>query len=613
MDIHILSPEVVDQIAAGEVVERPSHLVKELVENSLDAGASEIEVQVEQGGRWVKVKDNGSGINRRNLPLAVARHGTSKIQKSSDLWSLQSFGFRGEALASIAAVSRLSLTSQVAGESGYRLITEFGKSQDPEPVGAEVGTTLLIEDLFSNVPARLKFLKGDSAEISQIKNTLKALALANPKVTLRFRTQGKLVFFWPGVETRVARAEQVLEQPKLLSGHYEFDGAHVDVAISAPNVTTGNSRQIWLFAQNRWVQDRSLQAAILDAYRGLLMHGEFPIAVIWISVPPDEIDVNIHPTKSQVKFLKPQTAFRAVNRGVREVLEKAPWVAQDIGVSKTKMAEPTFEPQQFTGGEFERTQYPKREFFKSAGESMSVMETLKTFAPQTTVKYKDDNELDRYLSDESQGQELVIPISDEVISSPRYWSKLNILGQANQTYIVAQNAESLVLVDQHAAHERVVYETLMERWKGGQVDVQQFLLPLTLEMSEDYVEALISQTDEIAKLGVSIEMLTPTSVAVNSAPSLLSESALQLSLNRIAQEVMERGGSFALEKIIGDICATLACHSVVRAGQSLSHEQMQGLLSQMDDFPLSSFCPHGRPVYVEYPFPKIERQFGRIV
>jgi DNA mismatch repair protein MutL len=617
MDIHILAPEVVDQIAAGEVVERPAHLVKELVENALDANASEVDIQVEQGGRWVKIKDNGSGMNRRNLPLSVARHGTSKIQNSTDLWKLQSYGFRGEALASIASVSRITITSQVAGETGHRLVCEFGKSSDPEPIGAEPGTTILVEDLFANVPARLKFLKGDSAEITQVKNVVRALALSYPKVTMRFRTAGKLVFMWPGVDSLKARAEQVLEHRPMFYGTAEVEGIRAEVAVCAPNVTTGNSRQIWMFAQNRWVQDRSLQAAVLDAFRGLLMHGEFPIGVVTLMCPPDEIDVNIHPTKSQVKFLKAAQAFRAVNRAVRDVLEKAEWVAHDIGHSQKSNPAPdlslSFAPtaensERFQCFDFERTQYQKKSFHSPLESEMSVMETLRTYSPTATRQFKEDTELDRHLNDSQQ--------TPTVAPSPqltRHWSTLQILGQTNLTYIVAQNDRSLILVDQHAAHERVAYETLMQAWSGGKIDIQQFLLPLTLDMSEEQVEALVHQQNDVEKLGVTLEMLSPTTIAVNAAPTLLSEAALQQALTRLADEVVDAGGSFALEKVIGDICATLACHSVVRAGQPLSTEQMRSLLEQMDEFALSSFCPHGRPVYVEYPFATIEKSFGRIV
>lgn len=625
MDIHILAPEVIDQIAAGEVVERPAHLIKELVENAIDAGADEIEVQVEQGGRWVKVRDNGKGMGREDLPLSVARHATSKIQNSSDLWQLQSYGFRGEALASISAVSRTTIVSRKKDNSGYQMITEFGSSKDITEVGAEPGTTIVVEDLFSNVPARLKFLKSDSAEVTQIKNVLKALALSYPNVDLRVRANGKLLYFWQKTDSLKQRAEQILEKNPMYFGEAEVDGVKAQVCVCPPNVTTGNSRQIWMFAQKRWVHDRSLQAAIMDGFRSLLMHGEFPYAVAWVECDPEEIDVNIHPTKSQVKFLKANNAFRAVNRAVRGVLETAPWVKDTLkssGVPET--ADYTIRqeshhqaPQEnlkFSDSSFYKTQFNTKSY-KQGDSEPSVMETLKTYASSSSVKYKDDNELDQYLQNESTGEERVIA-HQEIESRPSsegQWAQLQILGQADLTYIVTQNDTSLILVDQHAAHERVAYESLMAAWTGGKVEVQDYLIPLIVDLEADQVEALMTQAEDVARLGVSLEQTGPDSVAINSAPVILKEKALLPALKKLADEMLEKGGSFALEKVIGDICATLACHSVVRAGQALSQEEMKALLQQMDDFPMSSFCPHGRPVFVEYPFTKVEKDFGRIV
>lgn len=626
MDIHILAPEVIDQIAAGEVVERPAHLIKELVENAIDAGADEIEVQVEQGGRWVKVRDNGKGMSRDDLPLSVARHATSKIQNSSDLWRLSSYGFRGEALASISAVSRTTIISKVKDKGGHQMVTEFGSSKDITEVGAEPGTTILVEDLFTNVPARLKFLKSDSAEITQIKNVLKALSLSYPNVDMRVRTGGKLVYFWQKTDSLKQRAEQILEKSPLYFGEAEVEGIRAQVCISAPNVTTGNGRQIWMFAQKRWVQDRSLQAAIMDGYRSLLMHGEFPYAVAWVECDPEEIDVNIHPTKSQVKFLKASNAFRAVNRAVRSVLEQAPWVQDALksstnsNVEYTIRKEPSSKPKQapeetltFKDQSFSQTVFNKKSFHQKKEESPSMMETLNAFSSNPTVKFKDDNELDRYLEAESVGNEMVIPVVESDSQKKNLWSRLQILGQADLTYIVAQNESSLLLVDQHAAHERVAYESLMAAWKGGNVEVQNYLVPFVIDLEAEQVEALMTQVDEVAKLGVSIEQMGPESVAINAAPVILKEKALLQAMKKLADEMIEKGGSFALEKVISDICATLACHSVVRAGQALSEEEMRSLLLQMDEFPMSSFCPHGRPVYVEYPFTKVEKDFGRIV
>lgn len=617
MDIHILSPEVIDQIAAGEVVERPAHLIKELVENALDAEASEIEVQIDQGGRQVKIKDNGKGMSREDLPLAVARHATSKISKSSDIWTLGSYGFRGEALASIGAVSRMTIISKQPNGDGYQLVSEFGTSRETESVGSEDGTTVIIEDLFSNVPARLKFLKSDSAEITQIKNVLKAMALSYPQVTFRVRSQGKLLFMWAATENPLERSQQILEIDKMYFGNAAVNGVKASVCVAAPNVTTGNSRQIWIFAQQRWIQDRGLQAAVMDGFRSLLMHGEFPYAVIQVECLPENIDVNIHPTKSQVKFLNQSDAFRAVNRAVKGVLDEGPWVKNDIvTTSEVPAVSPVHNPEnlKFMGETFESTQYAKKDFQYPEGASQTTLSVLEAFAASPKKKYKDDNELDRHLnSGEVESETIINDSTPQNLLKQKKWASLQVLGQADNTYIITQNDHSLVLVDQHAAHERVAYETLMEQWLGGNIEIQNYLVPLVVEFDEENINALTSQISGVEKLGVFLEQMGPTSIAVNGAPSLLKEVAIVEALKVLSEEILECGGSFALEKVISHVCATLACHSVVRAGQTLSIEQMRSLLDQMDEFSHSSFCPHGRPVYVEYPFAKVERDFGRIV
>lgn len=646
-EIRLLSSEVVDQIAAGEVVERPSHLVKELVENSIDAGATSVEIEFDQGGRRVRVTDNGRGILPNQLGLALARHATSKITSANDLWSIGTFGFRGEALASIAAVSRLTLQSRVKDQGAHSLFCEFGQLQDVTPVGGNPGTTVLIEDLYSNVPARLKFLKSEAGEASQIKATLRALALINQGVEFRLRTKGKTDLVWPRASTWIERARQVLDSKALFENEIEASGYHAHVVFASPHEVVGSSRSIWIFVQNRWVQDRGLQAAVIDAFRGTLMHGEFPIAAVRLSVPSDEVDVNIHPTKSQVKLSQPQVAFRMVHRAVREGLERAPWLEDSSATksqssselkddgTKTKDGESEFdssnyrlvrkklsvaeltrpyqstvsqtpsemEPRSFESAEFNQVQFKQKKDWQASGyghreatysDPKTSLNDLRASAQAREKLYSDHS---------VQGAE-------ENLGS---WSKLQVLGQLNLTYIVAQDDDRMILIDQHAAHERVAYEKLMRAWLGGHVDVQNLLLPLTVELDTESVEAVMSVQSDLEKLGVQLDQMGPTALAVRSHPLLLRESALVKTLSDLGRELVDRGGSFALEKKISDLCATLACHSVVRAGEALSMEQMKGLLRQMDEFPLSSFCPHGRPVSVDYSFSRLERDFGRLV
>ncbi len=612
--IQTLSSEVVDQIAAGEVVERPAHLIKELVENSLDAGATEVTIEFSEGGRFAKVSDNGTGIRPEDLAKALDRHATSKINKSSDLFRLTSFGFRGEALASIAAVSKLTLTSKTSKmEQASRLFSQFGQRSEVEKVGGSQGTTIVIEDLFTNVPARLKFLKSAAAEGGRIKTTLKAMALSHPNVTFKVLQEGNIVHLWPACETRLERARQILEVENLYEGFAERGDSNTNsvrayAVFADPKTVQKTARDIWFFAQNRWIQDKSLQAAVMEAYRHLLMHGEYPIAAIWVETNPENIDVNIHPTKSQVKFVDASLAFRAVQASLRDSLEKAPWLSNNLGnnLGNQNLGSPVpaandfgyfSEPQapaqnfSFDSAELQKTQYPQKNW--------SMMESMRTYqAPPQPIA--------------NRGVESSAVITESSVPS-RYWSSLQVLGQANLTYILTQNSQGMVIVDQHAAHERVMFEKLMKAWRGGKIEVQEFLFPLAVDLSAEKVEALLTEKAQIEKLGIEIEALGPETLGVKAAPLIIKESALTSVLEKMAHEIVENGGSHSLERKIGDLIATMACHSAIRAGQALSPEEMKSLLESMDEFPLSCFCPHGRPVNVEYPFYQLEKDFGRIV
>lgn len=649
-----LPSDVVDQIAAGEVVERPSHMVKELVENAIDAGATSIEVEFDQGGRRVRVTDDGSGIPEGSLKLALARHATSKIKLADDLWNLSSFGFRGEALASIAAVSRLTLQSRTQKtDVSSKVFSEFGKIGPIEATGGNPGTTILIEELFTNVPARLKFLKSEAGENAQIKATLRALAIANEGIEFRVRTKGRVEESWPKAATFVERAQAVLGTTKLYHTSGTYEECEADIAFASPHDIAGNARQIMIFVQGRWVQDKSLQAAVIDAYRGLLMHGEFPIAVVRLKVPPADVDVNIHPTKSAVKFRDAQAAFRAVNRTLRAALETAPWLNREaVGASdmaakiasrmtaarsygaasaaaapetpskKMSIAELTrpFNLQHASGVSPEANSENRETSVAGASDvnagsfASAPVHSLGRFeAPEfSTVQFKQrsDYQIHPQASSEVETEGTsVVPAATS--SGP--WSRLQVLGQAHLTYILAQDNDRLVLVDQHAAHERVAYEKLMKAWLGGQAESQPLLIPQTVELEPDGAEALMSISEELEKLGLQIDQNGPQSIAIRALPVTIKEKSLIKALQELASEMVEKGGGFALEKKISDLCATMACHSVVRAGQALSVDQMKSLLRQMDEFPLSSFCPHGRPVSVDYPFAKLERDFGRIV
>ena len=596
-----LSKETISQIAAGEVVERPSHLIKELVENSLDAGATEIEIDFDQGGRFVKVKDNGTGMAQDQIPLALSTHATSKINKTEDLWKLNTYGFRGEALASIASVSDLTLISGVKGSSSpFRLKQVFGKKEKTEQIGGSSGTTVIVRSLFENVPARFKFLKSEAAENSAIKNTLKALALSQPEINFRILQKNRLLFYWPKQKNLLERTHQVLALENLYPIQNHIGAYKISAVVGAPNNTLKNRKANWFFVSGRWIESRVIQAALMSAYRGLLMHGEYPLAVISLQGPSDEIDVNVHPSKSQVRFKNSSTIFKLVESSIRTLLEQAPWTKKITQTSKSIKEENL----QFHNPHFKKTQFP----LKQKDYSKEVLSTL---------SWSNQNES---LNQNTQSPALdpikykinLTKDTSQLNSQESSWSSLQVLAQAHLTYLVCQSDRALIFIDQHASHERILYEKFLQAWKSGIIEIQDQLIPFSLDLEEEQVEALLNLSEEIKKLGVQIEQLSPNSMVVRSAPLILKEKALQEGLLFLARQRVQTGDSFAFERVVSDLCATLACHSAIRAGKSLNEEQMKELLLQMDEFPLSSFCPHGRPVFVEYPLSRLEKDFGRI-
>ena len=610
--IQRLSQATINQIAAGEVVERPAHLLKELIENSIDAGAKSIEIDFAKGGKEVTVKDDGCGISKEELPLALSKHTTSKIQKIDDIWSLKSFGFRGEALSSVASVSHLTITTSTDGSEAYMLKSDFGQETQVLPTHSSQGTVIKVKDLFANCPARLKFLKSEGSESTQIKKTIKALAMIHPQITFKVLQNRNLLYYFPQTKSFHERVKTVLSDDTL----YHLKGSHLhfqcEMVFSRPHTKQKHSQNIWIFVQKRWVQDIKLKMAIIESYRNLLMHGTYPTVVVDLICDPSEIDVNIHPTKSQVKFKDPTDAFRAISRPLRTHLEKAPWLEDILKTDNKDTTSKTQLQKQYTLSDHSFTQ-------SDLPTNSELKETSKqSFKPQFEHLIQKD------ISSHKEAFDAVnFPKKDSFshllpkttsISSPSklndlQWSQLEILGQCNLTYIVTQSRKSLILIDQHAAHERVAFEQLMEAWNKKQFKVQKSLIPQTIKLEPHLCDHLLRHN--FNEVGIEIERIGPDTLIISSKPDILSDKGLSQALLSAARQIEELGDSFSLHKIAGDLFATMACHSVIRAGQALSLEEMKSLLEQMDKFKLSSFCPHGRPVFTEFSFSKLDKEFGR--
>ncbi len=567
MPIHILPEEVASQIAAGEVVERPASVVKELLENALDAGAEAITITISGAGRQlIEVADDGSGIPMDELPLAMARHATSKLSAADDLFRIATLGFRGEALSSIGSVSRFTITSRpLESEMGARLRVEGGHIGEVEPIGAPSGTVVRVEDIFYNVPARLKFLKKDATERRRIDELVTRYALAYPEVRFHLRQENRETLRTSGKGDRreVLAALYGVEVARQM---LELDVAYEDVTlrgfISPVGLTRSNRRQITFFVNGRWVQDYAIATALVQAYHTMIMVGRSPMAVIFLEMPPDSVDVNVHPTKAEVRFNDPRRVFSDVQRAARRTLMSQPSVPEMT--TQVRWTPPPGTPS--------RQPDPAWEMASEAGAEESETPT-QTELPETSM-----------------------PL-------------LRLVGQVGAAYLVAEGPDGLYLVDQHAAHERVLFERFMAQ-RGGEIPSQILLEAVMVELPPASARLLEEQLPILGKLGFQVEEFGPHTFLVRAIPVLLSGSDPGGALHVLVEDFEEDEAPLQSEieaRIIARVCKRAA----VKAGQSLSIEEQRALLRDLESCQSPRTCPHGRPTMIHLSIDLLERQFGR--
>ena len=594
MTIRVLLPEVSSQIAAGEVVGRPASVVKELLENALDAGAKSVTVNIVAAGRTlIQVADDGAGILADELRLAVERHATSKLVSAADLFRIVTLGFRGEALASIGSVSRLTITSRTAdAPAGARLRVEGGIVGRLEKVGAPVGTLVSVEELFYNVPARLKFLKQDMTERRAIDTLLTRYALAYPLV--RFKSlEGKT----PSLQTAgdgdrraiLASLYGVDTARQMLDVVAEEDGLRLTGFISPVALTRSNRKEITFFVNGRWVQDTPLNAAVLQAYHTLLMVGRYPLAALFLEVPPDEVDVNVHPAKAEVRFRNPDKAFSFVQRSARrailaftpvpQVATQNLWGRSDDG------------PHNVDGG-----RQVDATWILGHDESRVDRRGSGVIPPGTASRTTDDSQRT------TRNSQLVTPN----ISIPL----LRLIGQIGATYLVAEGPDGLYLIDQHAAHERVLFEKLMAQHEQKALPSQALLTPVVVNLPRPSADILITQIPFLQHFGFQVEPFGQNSYQVRAMPTLFANSDPAAALRALVEDFEEDETPLQNEieaKIAGRVCKRLA----VKAGQTLNPDGQRALLNDLEACASPRTCPHGRPTMIHLSVDTLERQFGR--
>ena len=606
MPIRRLPPETVNRIAAGEVVERPASAVKELVENSIDAGAGRIEVQADQGGlSRILVADDGAGLSPDELALAVERHATSKLQPDDagdwDLLHISTLGFRGEALPSIGSVARLTLTARARGAAdAYAIAVEGGLTGAPHPAAFadDHGLRAEVRDLFYATPARLKFMKSERSESLAITEEIKRQAMAHEAVAFTLELDGRralrLPAEHPGPQGRLKRLAAVLgrefEDNALLLDH-DREGVRLSGYAGLPTYSRGNAAHQYLFVNGRPVRDRLLQGALRAAYADFLARDRHPTAALFVELDPRELDVNVHPAKAEVRFRDPALVRGLIIGGLRHALAGAGHRAATT-VATAALGGFRPEPAWRAPGPSYRPGFPSPAWTGEARlELPGMSEPTARFEPVPTGE-----------GGGGQGGVVFDPV-DQPLGAAR--------AQVHETYILAQTRDGMVIVDQHAAHERLVYERMKTEMEGGAVARQTLLLPEVVSLDPAEAERLIARADELAEMGLVLEGFGTGAVLVRETPALLGDCDVQGLIRDIADDLAENGAPLALKERMGEICGTMACHGSVRAGRRLTAAEMNALLRQMEATPHSGQCNHGRPTYVELKLADIERLFGR--
>ncbi len=604
MNIRLLPDGVINRIAAGEVVERPASAVKELVENAIDAGARQIEVRVSEGGRTlIQVSDDGCGMSREELPLAIARHATSKLPRDDDLGNISTLGFRGEALPSIAAVSRLEIISRESGaENAWSLSIEGGAAGNPVPAAHPPGTTVSVRDLFYATPARLKFLKTERTESGYIADTLSRLAMARPDIAFTLINGGREILRAPVaadlLDTRLARLALVIGRDfadNALAVDAEREGVRLTGYAGLPTFNRATARQQYLFVNGRPVRDRLLVGAVRGAYHDFLGGGRHPVLALFLELSPDGLDVNVHPAKTEVRFRDAGVVrgliVGSLKRALAEAGHRAASTVSHAALGAIRPGDGSFQPALRAHAGAAR--YPLPGAYPSA-------------APPAMRGLSD-------VSSEYQAP-LAAPTADSFDAAPEAGEDFPLgvaRGQVHATYIIAQTSDGIVIVDQHAAHERLVYEHMKASLDTGGVSRQMLLIPEVVELEESAAARLTQRSEELADLGLILEAFGPGAVIIRETPALLGEGDVKGLIRDLAEELAEFGESVALKEKLADICSSMACHGSVRAGRRLKAEEMNALLREMEATPHSGQCNHGRPTYVELKLADIERLFGR--
>lgn len=614
MSIRILSENTINQIAAGEVIERPASAIKELVENSIDAGAKNIDVLMVEGGRkLISVSDDGHGMTADELKLAVERHATSKLRED-DLTNIVTMGFRGEALPSIASVSRFTFKSRAEGsDDAWKIEIEGGKKTDIMPTALDRGSQVEVRDLFYATPARLKFLKTDRTEFSQALDVIKRLSMANPDVAFSLKDGERKSFQVSAaqgdlLDSRLRRLGAILGSDftdNALAINAERDDLKLTGYAGLPTYNRGNAQHQFLFVNGRPVKDKLLNGAVRGAYMDFLARDRHPVLALFLEVPAESVDVNVHPAKAEVRFRESGVVRGLIVGALRHALSEAGHRASTtvsnsaLGAFSAQGGGPTLP---YHSGRQQTFQMPSSRMVGDMSEHSSVYH-----APlQGGVAEPFSPPMGRNENLEAETSSPV-PIEQDLSEFPLGAAR----GQLHETYIISQTENGIIIVDQHAAHERLVYERMKKYMADGNVPRQVLLLPEVVEIEQTAVEMLMTRQEELGALGLMFENFGEGAVVVREVPALLGDTDIKGLIRDLVDELAELNQALSLKERLEEVCSTMACHGSVRAGRRLATAEMNALLREMEATPHSGQCNHGRPTYVELKLNDVERLFGR--
>ena len=579
--IWVLPESISQMIAAGEVIERPASVVKELMENSIDARSSEIIVDLEAGGlQLIRVADNGEGMDREDVPVALQRYATSKIKKAEDLYAIDTLGFRGEALPSIAQVAKMTLQTRTTHSlSGTRAVCEGGEIKRIAEIGHPIGTEIEVKNIFYNIPVKRKFLKSIRSELRYALNHFIRLSLSHPSISFKFIHDGRTLHEFAKTESSLVRIEAIFGKEiyqHLQPIAFEEGGISVSGFASLPSFSRRNAEGIYFYVNQRFIKDRMIYRAVLDAYRHTLFGNQFPAVILFINVPPSTVDVNVHPTKAEVKFKEPERIYQAVLAAIRMV------ITNDSAAQSQEMS-------------------------SESGKGEQIIQTA--IGAPTHVEEKVQS-IFTWMTEKEKGS-LRVQDGEGLQWKSEKKRAYSILGQIQGTYIICEGEDHLIIIDQHAAHERVLFEKLKKDYETRSITSEKLLIPILIELSAEESYILESAGEALKSVGFEIEPIGEKLFAIQSIPSFTDQEDPK----RLAREILDELSLFEKdgsgEEVIHAILVTLACHSAIRGNFILRREEMDKLIELLAPFHPSTTCPHGRPIFFFLPLDELKRQFKR--